>query len=234
MINNKVLLVGIAIGLIIGVPVAYSATEPSIIINMIFGQSEKPIIVKDNLGVEVFSVDVDGTVFPAPVSGVTAIESLRFILIGEDTKTSTFTEDVDDQKVLAKWRVDFNSLQIDNGGFFGLPQVLVTHSHSTGFVKNDNSDFVTISFSTSFDDITIDDEFFTDGNGGSTLYQGIRFSDVTNEFNICKRTSIAQDECFITVGYHIPQGSGSTGAIKDLIFEIGIILPADTTITRLL
>jgi len=38
-------------------------------------QTQKPFIIKDNLGAEVFSVDVDGTIFPAPVSGVASFQN---------------------------------------------------------------------------------------------------------------------------------------------------------------
>jgi len=68
------------IGLMISVPIAYSATEPSIIINMENAQTQKPFIIKDNLGAEVFSVDVDGTVFPSsapPVQAVPLVFSIQ-------------------------------------------------------------------------------------------------------------------------------------------------------------
>jgi len=66
--NRKLYYYAIVLALVVVlVPVAYSATEPSVIINMENSQTQKPLIIKDNLGVEVFSVDVDGTVFPAPV-----------------------------------------------------------------------------------------------------------------------------------------------------------------------
>jgi len=231
--NQKLNSIGLlAIFLVIAIPTVYGAVEPSIIINMESGQTEKPIQVKDSGGTIIFSVDTDGTVFPAPVipTTVTTVQSLRHIVLGEESHTSTFTEDVDDQIILAKWRVDFNSPLDDNGGFFGLPPVFVTHFVLSGFMKNDNADFVQTSMSTSFDDVTIDDEFQTDGNG-SVAFQVTKFDDV-NDFDICQRDNIAEDECFITFGFHIPQGSGSTGVIADYLFELGIILPADTTITQ--
>ncbi len=62
--QNSMFLVLIAVALVITIPMAYSAVEPSIIINMESGQTTKPLQVKDSGGSEVFSVDVDGTVFP--------------------------------------------------------------------------------------------------------------------------------------------------------------------------
>jgi hypothetical protein len=236
--NQKITYIGIlAIILVIAVPTVYAIVEPHIKITMDASQTTKPIQVVDNFGQEVFSVDVDGTVFPAPVipptpPQLTTVQSLRHILIGEDTKTSTFTEDVNDQKVLAKWRVDFNSPQDDNGGFFGLPPVVYTHFFLSGFMKNDNADFVSVAFSSSFDDVTIDEEFLTDGNG-STNYQATLFHD-GDSVAFCERSNISQNECFITIGYYIPQGTGSTATIRDYIFEVGIILPADATVTQLL
>lgn len=54
-----------AILAVISIPIVYAVVEPSIILNMDSGQTTKPLQIKDNLGNEVFSVDTDGTVFPA-------------------------------------------------------------------------------------------------------------------------------------------------------------------------
>lgn len=66
--NQNIFLILIAVGFVITIPYAYSAVEPSIIINMESGQTTKPFQIKDNLGADVFTIDVDGTIFPAPVS----------------------------------------------------------------------------------------------------------------------------------------------------------------------
>jgi len=72
--NSKINYYAVVLVLImIAIPVAYSATEPSIIINMENTQTQKPFIIKDNLGAEVFSVDVDGTVFPSSAPPVQAV-----------------------------------------------------------------------------------------------------------------------------------------------------------------
>ncbi len=218
---------------VVSIPIAYSATEPSVIINMIFGQTEKPLIIKDNLGQEVFSVDVDGTVFPAPVvppapAQITTVQSLRFILIGEDSQPfRASAQTIDEQKVLAKFRVDFNSPQIDNGGFAGFPPVYITHFWLSNFLKSDTGDFTNVAIAESFDDITFT-ERYTNGDS-STLYIGTDFDGGSDTF--CKRTNISQNQCFITFGWFV---DGQDQAfLRDAIFELGIILPADTTITQI-
>lgn len=221
----------ILILVVVSIPIAYSATQPSIIINMEVTQTEKPLIVKDFLGQEVFSVDVDGTVFPAPVIPavpvqVTTVQSLRHILIGEDSQTTTSPQSIDDQKVLAKWRVDFNSPQIDNNGFAGFPPVYITHFWLSSFIRSDSAEFTNVAIAQSFDD-AIFTEKYTNGDS-STLYVGTFFDGGSD--TICQRDNISEDECFITFGWFID--GVDTGFIRDAIFELGIILPADTTITQ--
>lgn len=67
-----ILSVGIVGGLVSG-PSIWAAVEPPITITMDPGQTTKPIQIKDNLGNEVFSVDTDGTIFPASSGGTVSL-----------------------------------------------------------------------------------------------------------------------------------------------------------------
>jgi len=54
----------IAVALVVSIPLVYGIVEPSMILNMDFGQTTKPLQIKDSFGTEVFSVDTSGTIFP--------------------------------------------------------------------------------------------------------------------------------------------------------------------------
>ena len=62
-------LAGTAITLFAFTPTIYAIVEPHITINMDPGQTTKPLQIKNSGGTEVFSVDVDGTLFPNIVGG---------------------------------------------------------------------------------------------------------------------------------------------------------------------
>ncbi len=88
MIRQNITPIGIvAIVLVVAIPLAYSASEPSIIINMISGQAEKPLQVKDSGGAEVFSVDVDGTVFPSSSGGISGVFGTEIVLVDNSGNT---------------------------------------------------------------------------------------------------------------------------------------------------
>ena len=66
-----ILSVGIISGVVLS-PEIWAMIEPHITITMDPGQTTKPFQILDNLGDEVFSVDVDGTVFPSTSFSLTA------------------------------------------------------------------------------------------------------------------------------------------------------------------
>lgn len=63
------LIVGISIGLFAFGEQVMAIVEPHITINMDLGQTTKPFVINDNTGMEIFSVDTDGTIFPNQNSG---------------------------------------------------------------------------------------------------------------------------------------------------------------------
>ena len=78
-----ILAVGI-LGLIASSPTIYALVEPHITITMEPAQTTKPFQINDDQGTEVFSVDVDGTIFPS--SGVTSK-----IILGAISEGSTLS-----------------------------------------------------------------------------------------------------------------------------------------------
>ncbi len=82
---NLNLVLVLTILLVISIPIAYAVVEPSIIINMLSGQTTKPLQIKDFSGNEIFSVDATGTIFPSSASSYTVMGS-RFNII---TPTNT-------------------------------------------------------------------------------------------------------------------------------------------------
>jgi len=68
---NLNLVLVLTILLVISIPIAYALVEPSIIINMLSGQTTKPLQIKDFSGNEIFSVDTTGTIFPSSASSYT-------------------------------------------------------------------------------------------------------------------------------------------------------------------
>jgi hypothetical protein len=59
---------------VVSSPFVYAIVEPHIKITMDVGQTTKPIQIVDNQEVEVFSVDVDGTIFPVQGGGGSEID----------------------------------------------------------------------------------------------------------------------------------------------------------------
>jgi len=96
MMNTKKLLVfsilaGVIIGLVAFSPTIYAIVEPHIIINMDPGQTTKPFVIKDNIGSEVFSVDVDGTISP----GVSDAFKLDIVTQSSNDRLSILHNDED-------------------------------------------------------------------------------------------------------------------------------------------
>lgn len=88
-------------GLIASSPTIYAIVEPHITITMDPGQTTKPLQINDDLGSEVFSVDVDGTISPNPSNEFSYVQTPpnTFITIG--------TANVQNNPVLiAHWGVD--------------------------------------------------------------------------------------------------------------------------------
>ncbi len=110
--KQKITYIGlIAIALVITIPLAYSAVEPSIIINMESGQTTKPLQVKDSGGSEVFSVDVDGTLFPEVATG-SIRETLDVTVINYSNSSFTvLTSNEVFVNHLILWQIDID----DNG-----------------------------------------------------------------------------------------------------------------------
>jgi len=97
-----ILIVGF-IGLVAASPTIYAIVEPHITINMDPGQTTKPLVINDNTGTEVFSVDVDGTISPSG-TGTGGITSFEFF----QKSPVTFFADRDNPFVFAKWRLTWN------------------------------------------------------------------------------------------------------------------------------
>ena len=143
--NRKLHYYAIILALVvISIPLAYSATEPSIIINMIFGQSEKPLIIKDNLGTEIFSVDTDGTLFPTvgspPLTPDEELIELRTELMFYESRpiqihTLTCNPCSDDTDFigLAEWVITWDQAIDEDGNEF---QVLITDLHIASSMKS--------------------------------------------------------------------------------------------------
>ena len=62
------------IGLVAFSPTIYAIVEPHITITMDPGQTTKPFVINDNVGSEVFSVDVDGW-WPATLTWAPTVEN---------------------------------------------------------------------------------------------------------------------------------------------------------------
>ena len=57
------------IGSVIAFPSVYSAVEPHIQITMESSQTQNPFVIKDNFGVEVFTIDPSGVITPSQGGG---------------------------------------------------------------------------------------------------------------------------------------------------------------------
>ncbi len=156
-VNLNLVLV-LTVASVILIPIAYGLVEPSIIINMEPSQTTKPLQIKDNLGTEVFSVDVDGTIFPQPSGQGVVANSLTGNLIllsvvnpNEFSIGQTPSGDSADFVQLHTWKIDYNrQINIVTGGvptgLFHLPNVFPMYAEIGGLIKSDNvGDIYTIS-----------------------------------------------------------------------------------------
>ena len=99
------LLACVILGVLVSSPTIYAIVEPHITITMDPGQTTKPLVINDDTGTEVFSVDVDGTISPSGATiGTGDITSFEFF-----QKTPvTFFADRDNPFVFAKWTLTWN------------------------------------------------------------------------------------------------------------------------------
>jgi len=224
-INLNLVLI-LAIALVVAIPVAYSAVEPSIIINMITGQTTNPFQIKDDTGKIVLEIDEDGF-----------ISNQHLVILSFDERTETdfvvtcspCSEDVEgDYLVLAEWNIDFDQT-VDEGIEFA---PIVVQGIMYGTIKTtDASSFGELSF------------FFSINNGTSwSAPQMPRIaSSVTNFENkvdtqslsspVCSRT-LPDDNCLFRVMFGTTGSTQPTLTFRDAFAEMHLWLPSGATITR--
>ena len=206
-------------------------------------QTQKPIIVKDNLGAEVFSVDTDGTIFPAPPTG----EPLNATLTNIANNVEVMTHEIIAEQVsigddagygnfdhFAKWRFDFNSQDIEAGG--ELPRVEVMFATASGFLKASSGSYEILMLESldneaTYDIVSVNRVLLS---GDETTYEGEHFQEPHNSNSNYCADRIFGNSCFIALGHGEFFGGGGTMAVKDYKLHVEVILPSGATMTKVI
>ncbi len=228
----------IAVALVIAIPTVFALVEPSIIINMEPSQTTKPIQLKDNLGTEVFSVDVNGTIFPEQVS--TNLRDfdggVKIIVFNQISEVAFATDNLGDfntWNVFATWRIDYNSLSDDDSGVgtFPFPVMDPDKTIISGFLKSSNGIVdATVAIRDSFDGSTWSN--IVGIQRDNTVFIAQQAS--ASSSSVCERTSLAQDECFISIRLGTDTATAITATVKDLEVYMQLVMPSQTTLTRII
>jgi len=236
-VNLNLVLV-LAVASVIAIPIVYGAIEPSIIINMDPSQTTKPLQIKDNLGTEVFSVDTDGTIFPATgglgnsslSSGVSFsnMYELSFEQVAQETQIFN-ASGRDNFLQLAKWRIDFNGIKNEKSPTSN-PDVKNIGSILTSSLKSSDST-VRMELLVSFDDfVTVPETIMSLQNIGLIFNHDSEDS----SGRICFGRSNFTDPCFIALAWGTTNVATGNGTFRDLRSDIIIIVPQGASVTQII
>jgi len=205
-------------------------------------QTTKPIQIVDSQNNEVFSIDTDGTIFPAPPSfslqqTLVDMNNGKRVLFYETASESasvsvTSSSNIDQYEVLAEWEIDFTTTEMDSTAGF-LPYVQVSSGALSGFTKVDDLSFGTIKFA-----------YNTNANGWSVLLNigddvpntWVAQIGVTTGASMCFRADLVPiDSCTLKLVYGNSDQAGVNPTfleIKEVKLYMEIILPYGATLTR--
>jgi hypothetical protein len=237
---------------VVSSPFVYAIVEPHIKITMDDSQTTKPIQVVDSFGQEVFSVDVDGTIFPEPVSTPFVLnqtlqdfDSGMSVLLFEQieefsVETSIPSFDFDAMEEIALWRIDFSSSNDDTNDppNTGMPDVYMADGYFSGFTKSSNGAEVGLYIGWKNTSNPSWDFIGTAGRDATT-YSGFGIGgSFLEDFTMCFRDAGDFDPCFISIRLGNTDAGGGgipmTNFIKDVKYFQTVVLPASATLTRVI
>ncbi len=224
---NRINLIAIlAIAIIVSIPIAYSAVEPSIIINMLTGQTEKPIQIKNSTGTEIISIDTEGVILSKHFAKIIFEQDpeLDFTL-----NCITCSPEEDDFIILAEWRVDFVTEDFGQTSHERIIAVGRGQAYIKTSLGTDFAEFGMFHKPTSATN-WLDTPLFRVGTF-DTAYQ--RLADINSYSEMCNNRNSVSDPCQIRV---MLGGSGSNNAtvsIRESFMSADLQLPSGATLTRI-
>jgi len=237
---NRINLIAIlAIAIVVSIPIAYSAVEPSIIINMLTGQTTSPITIKNSTGATIFQVDQD-----ACVNGVCKFHMVIDAERTHDMSTQTCTVGCgfeDYSLELARIEVEFDNDNECDGGIgtcFDYSSVWMDGLAMRGQLHSSagSGTFVNIRWLESIDGgVTVSTVSSSIGNSATT-YNNFQEHDFhTNYFEMCEQRPTNKlagfPDCIITLMGGNQEIANGTLFYRNFEVNTAFLFPNDATFT---
>jgi len=223
--HKKLLIFGVLAGTVIALfaftPTIYALVEPHITINMDPGQTTKPFVINDDLGTEVFSIDVDGVI--SPPQATDDLKGIQVLSFEQGPEIETSNLGINNAVELAKWRIDF----VTPPPLGENPAIRVIDAYVSVQLKTTNTQANSqFGFATSTDDTAWSKYVIRLGNqlsfkGSLTDRQGVLFDSISGNVGYISVRFFASD-----VSAPVQMQHGQSTML--------IILPEGATITRII
>jgi len=238
MMNRINLIAILAIAIVVSIPIAYSAVEPSIIINMLTGQTTSPIQIKNSTGATIFQVDQD-----ACVNGVCKIHIVIDAERTHDMSTQTCTVGCgfeDYTLELVRIEVEFDDDNECDGGVgscLDYSSVWMDSMAMRGqLLSSNSSSFVNIRWLESIDGGVTVSTMNSPIGTSSTTYDNFQEQDFhTNYFEACEQRPTNKlaglPDCLIRLMGGNQEVSNGTMSYKNFEVNTAFLYPNDATVT---